>query len=305
MACPIVTDGPRSANGPLMQSSSKHQEVRSMRRSNTHALAIFSAIIALLAGVASAIGVFARGDGSTILATSVRGTTYEVAANGVYAFNAQRVVAEGVGWDIFTLAIAVPALILASVAIWRGWYAGLLFGAGLIGYFVYLYLEYSVTWAFGPLFPLFVLLMALSLLALIWFAAAIARGRPATQIGRGFPRVGWAALSGAMSVVLSLMWTGRILQGLNGGADELLLGETTMTVQALDLGVMVPISLLIIALVWRRSQVGYLAAAAFSVTFVAMSAAIASMLLTDGVVEGAFELPPIAIFGVAAAAGVL
>ena len=36
---------------------------------------------------------------------TVRGGTYDVALNGVYANNAQRLVAEGVGWDVFTLIV--------------------------------------------------------------------------------------------------------------------------------------------------------------------------------------------------------
>jgi len=77
----------------------------------------------LLLGIAAAVaaaawlGVFARGDGTTAPATSIRGESYEYATTGVYAYNAQRVVAEGVGWDVFTLFVVVPSLVVAA---WLG-----------------------------------------------------------------------------------------------------------------------------------------------------------------------------------------
>jgi hypothetical protein len=84
------------------------------------ALAGLAAAVALLAGIAAALGTFARGDGSFATVTSARGEVYDVATTGVYADNALQVVAEGVGWDVFTLVVAVPALLIAAVGVWRG-----------------------------------------------------------------------------------------------------------------------------------------------------------------------------------------
>ena len=41
-------------------------------------------------------------DGALATVTSARGETYDVATTGVYANNAMQLVAEGVGWDVFT-----------------------------------------------------------------------------------------------------------------------------------------------------------------------------------------------------------
>ncbi len=258
---------------------------------------------AIGAGIASAIGVFARGDGSFELVTSVRGETYPMATTGVYASNALRVVAEGIGWDAFTLVIVVPAMLIAALLLARGSYRALIVVGGLFGYFLYMYLEYAVTWAFGPLFPLFILIEATSLIGLGLVAVDVGRAGVAGRIGDGFPRRAWPALLVAMSGLLTLMWLGRIATGLTTGIDGLLLGETTMTVQALDVGLVVPISLAVAWLTWRGSEVGYVISAAYSVTFVAMSAAIASMVVSAALVEGVAEVVPIAIFGLATALG--
>ena len=99
-----------------------------MSRNRRIELVTLSLVVAILAGTAAAVGVFFRGDGSVETVVSPRGERYEMIVSGVYRYNAQRVVAEGIGWDIFTL-----------------------FAVGVLAYLFYQYLMYSVTWAFGPL----------------------------------------------------------------------------------------------------------------------------------------------------------
>jgi hypothetical protein len=255
--------------------------------------------VAILAAIASAAGVFGRGGAEFITVTSPRGDTYDMAITGVYAYSAERVVAEGVGWDVVTLLLAVPLLLVAVPFVARGSYRGRLIAAGLLGYFLYAYLEYSVTWAFGPLFLLFVAACGLSLVGIAWIGWSLVADRDQNPIGEPFPRRPWAALNLAMSSLLTLMWLQRISLAM-GGDTTMLLGETTMTVQALDLGLVVPLSVMGAVLVLQRSQLGYTFAAAFGVTFVMLSIAITGMLVSAAIEEGTPEIVPIAIFGVAA-----
>jgi hypothetical protein len=265
---------------------------------NHRAMAAFAVVVGLMAGLAAALGVFARGDGSFETVTSVRGVTYAMATDGVYAFNAQPIVSEGVGWDVFTLFVAVPTMLIAGALVAGGSFRGRLLASGLLGYFFYQYLEYAMTWAFGPLFPLFVLIFGASLLGLVWFGASVARDGIADRFGEDFPGRPFAVVSVLMAVLLVVMWTGRIAAGLGGDLETAgLHGETTLVVQGLDLGAVVPTALLISALAWHRTAVGYVLASVYVVTSIAMSAAIVAMLLSAGIVEGSFELPPILIFG--------
>ena len=268
-----------------------------MSRLQAYGMAALGAAVAGLAGIASAIGVFARGDGAYQTVTSVRGVTYEMATSGVYAFNARQVVAEGVGWDAFTLFAAVPAMFFASFFVARVSFRGRLAAIGMFGYFFYQYLEYAVTWAFGPLFPLFIGIYAGSLAGIVGLGTSLARDGLTDRFER-FPRRSFALLNVSMALLLTVMWMGRIATALGGDlVGAAFYGETTMVVQALDLGLVIPTALFAAYLVMRRSQAGYALAAAFAVTFIAMSAAIVAMLLSAGVVNGEFALPPIATFG--------
>jgi hypothetical protein len=107
-----------------------------------------------------------------------------------------------------------------------------------------------------------------------------------------------------MAVMLTALWSARIAGALIAAVPALE-GETTMTVQALDLGVMVPMTFVLVALAVRRRPVGLAASAAFVVTYVSMSAAIGSMLISAWITSGVLEAVPIAAFSVAAVAGLV
>ena len=269
--------------------------------------ALLCCVVAIGAGVAAAADVFLRGDGTVVSVTSVRGLPYEVAANGVYAYNAHQVVAEGVGWDLFTLVVIVPALLLTALFVARGSFRSELLATGLLGYTFYMYFEYSVTWAFGPLFLLHVAIAGLSLIGIVWLVSAFAPVAASLEVAPGFPSRAWAALALAMAGLLGLMWAGRIFQALGstGDADSMLAGGTTLTVQAIDLVLVLPMLAISAIAALRRSVVGELVAAVVVVTFVAMAAAIDAMLLSAGVINGEFQWPPIAIFGAASVAGLV
>jgi len=272
------------------------------RRTRHRHLAGLGAFVALLGAAAAGLGVFARGNGSFVTVSSVRGEIYEMATSGVYANNALQVVAEGVGWDVFTLLVAAPAMLVATVVMARGSYRATLVVTGLFGYFAYLHLEYAVTWAFGPLFPAFVVLLAASVIGLIGSGSLLAAAGLVGRFDDRFPRRAWATLSLGMSALLFVMWTGRIVEALRATGAGQLHGHTTMTVQALDLGLVVPIAVVIAVAALRRRGAAEVAASAFVVTFAAMSAAIMAMMISSWIVTGIPAVEPIVIFGFAALA---
>ena len=263
-------------------------------------MAFFCLILAMGAGAASAAGVFLRGDGSMASATSIRGESFQYTTGGIYAFNAERVVAEGVGWDYVTLLFAVPMLLLAVRPVARGSFKGRLFAMGLMSYLFYQYLQYAMYWAFGPLFPAFILLFGGSLAGLVWFSSSFELSTMPSRFSARFPRRAMAIMSAVMSLVLLGMWVPMIAKGMRGDIQGLLFGQTTMVVQALDLGLLVPLMLFTAVAAWRRMPIGFLLSAVFVVKAAAMGLAICAMLLSAWAVQGHLELAPFILFAVAA-----
>jgi hypothetical protein len=265
-------------------------------------MALLSLAVTILVGVAAAVGVFLRGDGAGVELVSPRGETYIMVTDGIYRFNGQRVVAEGVGWDIFTLFIAVPAMLFVLPLVARGSLRGRLFAIGLLAYFFYQYLMYALTWALGPLLLLFIPIYTLSFAAALWMATTISIADLAGQATEHFPRRGMAVLCGFMAFLLLGMWLPMIMAGLRGDFEQgPLFGQTTMVVQVMDLGMIAPLAIFTAVALWRRWPVGILLGTIFVVKAVAMSAAITAMLISAWMVEGSPEVAFLSIFIAAAA----
>lgn len=266
------------------------------------AMAWYLVAVAALVAIVAGVGVFDRGDLATETVTTPRGETYEVVTEGIYAWNAERVVAEGVGWDLATLLLAVPALLSLVRSVARGSLRGRLLATGLLAYLAYQYLMYAVTWAVGPLLLPFVVVFVASVVGIAWFAGTIGLDRLARHVGDGFPRRSMAVFSVLMALLLLGMWLPMVAEVLGGELEGRLNGQTTLVVQALDLGIVVPLAVATAVLVWRRRPLGYLLAATLVVKGVAMATAITAMVLVAGQVEGELQVGFVAIFTVAAVA---
>ena len=260
-------------------------------------IAVLCLVIAVSAGAVSAAGVFLRGDGASAQAMSVRGENYEYATSGIYRFNALRIVTEGIGWDLVTLGIAVPAMIAAAAGIARRSFRGRLIALGLLVYFFYQYLEYAVFWAFGPLFLLYVGIFGASLAGIAWIGSEIDLQKLPSRFLPGFPRRGMAMLSLFLSVVLLLMWIPLVLRAMLGRIDGVLFGSTTLVVQALDLGLIVPLAVFTGVSAWRGKAVGYLLSSVFAVKTITMGSALCAMILNVWYESGKLDLIPLIIFG--------
>ena len=208
------------------------------------------------------------------------------------------------GWDVFTLVVAAPLLLATAPFVARGSLRGTIVAIGAFGYFAYCYLEYAVTWAIGPLFPAFVGGLALSVLGLVVLGGELIGRAGAISVDERYPRRRWASLSLAMSALLVVLWAGRIADALGTAGAPALHGEVTLTVQALDLGLVVPIAILVAVATLRGGSVALLLSTAFAVMFAAMSTAIGSMMVSSWIVTGVPAVEPIVVFGLAAAASI-
>ncbi len=264
-------------------------------------LALHTAGVGLLAGVTAALGVFGRGSGRVASTTSIRGEHFAYVTDGIYAYNPVRVVAEGIGWDVVTLFGVAPALLVVSWFVARGSVRGRLAATGLLGYVAYQYLMYAMFWAVGPLFPAFVLLYPLAIWGIVRLVAATDLDELAARLGPGFPRRATAWFSLALALLLVLMWVPRIGLALSGDvAGAGLLGTPTLVVQALDLGIVVPLALAAAWTLWRGHRSAPVLAGLLMVKAVAMAIAIMAMLVSAWQVEGTLEVVPFTIFALAA-----
>jgi hypothetical protein len=260
-------------------------------------------LTAILAAVASAAGILLRGDLETRLFTTLRGDAVEYLTDGAYRFNGINMASEGIGWDLVTLLVIVPALALTLPSLLRGTLRSTLLAAGFLVYFLYQYAEYAVGLAYGPLFPVYVGIIALSVSGLALLLSRVDLSTLPERFGPHFPRRAMVAFGLYMAILLGGMWVPLIAGTLTETSVPQLSGGTTLVVQAFDLGFLVPLGLFTAVTVYRRLPVGYLLSAVVIVKGASIALGIVAMLVVEWLTTGEPQLPPIIIFGLTTVAG--
>lgn len=264
------------------------------------------AATSLLAAAASAAGVFLRGDLATSPFTTVRGDVVEVLAGGVYRFNGKSIAAEGVGWDLVTVFLVVPALLLTLPALRGGSLRARLFATGVLAYFAYQYFEYAMALAYGPLFLLYVGIGALAVTGIALLLAGLDADELRGRMTDRFPHRPMIGFGIFMAVLLAGMWLPLIASTFDAASVPQLNGGTTLVVQAFDLGLLVPLGLFTAVTVHRGLVAGYVLSAVVVVKGMALGAGIASMLIVEWSATGVAQIPPILVFlAIAAVSAIL
>ena len=276
-----------------------------MDRSIVRFVVLLGSIAAVLAGIASAAGVLLRGDLATTEFSTVRGEVVEMVTDGIYRFNAEGIVAEGIGWDIVTLFVVVPATLVTLYLVWRGSARAVLVAAGLLAYLCYQSAQYAVLWALGPLYPVYVLTLALSVSALGLLVYGLDLGRLRVRSGQAFPRRSIVGYSLAVVVILAGLWLPVIVGTWGAVTVDQLEGAATLVVPAFDLGLLVPLAIFAAVTVYRSLPVGYLLGSIVLVKGATMGLAIAAMLAVEAVITEELALPPLLVFLVMAGVSVV
>lgn len=235
-----------------------------------------SAIIAILATVASAGGLF---------------------IDDLYRDNAWSR-SQFYGNDIVTLVVAVPVLTAALLLAGRGSQRAQLVWLGMMHYMLYNYAFYLFGAAFNWFFLIYAALFALSILGLI-FALPNMNANEISQKFQASTPVKWisgymffvAVCLGGLWIALSLgfVFTGQVPQVITDS------GHVTSVVFAVDLPLLVPYFVLAAIWLWQRQPWGFVLGTIINVSGAAYTLALAAMGITadKAVVAGATMLIPL------------
>jgi hypothetical protein len=255
-----------------------------------------SGLIAVLALIAAGAGVLTavlwQPAGSPYDFTTLRGETVPIQGGGLYRYDSVSVAAQGIAQDTVTLVLGIPLLIVALVLAARGSLRGKVLLTGTLGYFLYTYTTIAMTAAYNELFLVYVALFSLSLFAFVLSVLALDVGTLATHITARFPRRTIAGFALFLGVMMALLWLGRIGPALLAGTPPVgLESYTTLVIQVMDLGIIVPVALLTGVLLLRRVPLGYVLAVVVQVFGFSMGAAVSAMVL--GMVLAGVAVSPV------------
>jgi hypothetical protein len=183
------------------------------------------------------------------------------------------------GQDLVTLLIGIPILLLSLYLVSKDSLRGNLIWMGTIFYFLYSYASMSFAASYNQLFLIYVALFSLSLYTLIYGLLSLDAKTIKKSISPGITiKLAGVFLitSGAM---LALMWLKMIIESLLTGTPPAAMETyTTMVIQAMDIGVIFPGTLISGALILKGKEWGYALVSILLIKASLLGTAILSMI---------------------------
>lgn len=239
-------------------------------------------IILILATLVSIIGLFSNGGRGSFEYISINGEIVEIYGKGIYKNDSVSVVAQGKAADLVTLFLAIPLLTIATIFTLKGSLKGRLLLTGTLGYFLYTYMSYSFLWNYNPLFIVYVILMSTSMFAFILSLMSFDLDKIPSLFKDRLPIRFLAGFQFFIAIMLGLLWLGKIIPSITSGAIPIGLEHyTTLVIQAMDLGFIVPMALISGVLLLKRKAFGYLFTSIIIIKAITMLTSITAMMINS------------------------
>lgn len=259
-------------------------------------ISLLSVMIAVLSLIAAVRGVL-PGQGYGYEFKSLHGQLVSIYARGLYQNDSVSVAMQGIGQDIVTIILGVPLLIISLYLARKGLIKGKLLLTGVLGYFLYTYASYSFLSMYNSFFLIYVALMSMSFFAFTLSMISFDMKRLPSNFSDKLPVRAIGGLLIFIACVLGLMWLKIILTPLISGTVPVQLEHyTTLTIQALDLGFVIPAAILSGVLLIKREAFGYLLATVMTIKETTLLAAITAMIITQAVAGLQVGTTTIAVF---------
>lgn len=255
-------------------------------------------LVATLAGLWPA-------EGKPYPLTTFRGEEVTINARGLYYWDTVSSAAQMQANDLVALVLGLPLLAISFLLALRGSLRGRLLLAGTLGFILYTYITMMVGAHYNALFLIYVALFSMSLFAFVLVMMTFDLDSLPTHFSEKLPRSWIAGLLFFAAAFLSLAWLGRIAATFATTAIPMLDNTTSMFIQAMDLGLIVPVCLLGGVLLLRRQPWGYLLASVGLTKFLTLGVAVSLMGLNMARVGVPVSVVELVIFPGMALAGVV
>jgi len=240
---------------------------------------VLCCLIAVLALVAAGSALLWQG-GPNVNFTTERGQVVPLQGGGLYRYDSVSTATQGLSQDLVTLFIGIPLLLVSTGLFARGSLRGKVLLIGTLGYFLYTYTSICMLTAYNELFLVYVVLFSVCLFAFVMSLLTISVTELPAHFSDKFPRKTIAGFSIFLGAMLAVMWLGRIVPPLFNGTPPVGLDNaTTLVIQVLDLGIVVPTAVLAGVLLLRRAAYGYLLSAVVLGLGITMGLATSAMVV--------------------------
>ncbi len=273
---------------------------------------ILIGFIVILSGFASLSGIFSTGGPGSFEYESIRGETVQIYGEGLYRHMSADVAPQGIAQDYITFFLGIPLLLLSLFYTRKRSLKGRFILAGTLGYFLVTYLFYLVMAMYSELFLIYTALLGTTFFAFILTLFSFEVNRLPTVFNESTPVKTAGSFLILNAIMIALLWLGIVVPPIIDGTIIPTETEhyTTLIVQGLDLGLLLPLAVVSGILFIQKKPMGFLATPIYlvflSILMLALVAKIIAMgLLGQNIIPVVFIIPAIALTSITFAALVL
>lgn len=267
-----------------------------MRQKNI--ITILVIIIVCLSGITTSFGIFSHNGPGNYNYESIRGDDVKIYGLGIYRHMSADVAIQGIAQDYISLFVGIPLLLISLYGFRKGSLRSQFILAGTLGYFFVTFLFYTAMAMYNQLFLLYVTLLSLSFFALLTCLLRFDISTLTNNFSFKTPNKFVGGFLIANSILIAFLWLSIIVPPLVNGSlyPSALEHYTTLIVQGMDLGLLLPLAFISGLLFIKMKPVGYLAGTTYiiflSILMTALTAKIVAMALNDvNVVPAIFIIP--------------
>jgi hypothetical protein len=269
-------------------------------------------LIALVAIIATTLGIFSTEGPGNYLYTSIRGKAVTIYGKGLYKDMSAEVAPQGIAQDYITLFIGVPLLLISLFAARRGSVKGLFLLSGTLGYFFVTYLFYMVMGMYNMMFLGYVFLAGVSFYSFVMTLFYFDKKQLPLLFSPATPVRPTGSFLIFNAIAIALLWLSITVTPLLDGSiiPNQVEHYTTLIVQGLDLAILLPAAIIVAVLFIRKRPLGYLLCPVYfiflSLLMTALTAKIVAMaMLGYNVIPVIFIIPVFNILSIICTAAIL
>lgn len=228
---------------------------------------------------------------------AITGESILIYGNGIYANDSVSIVAQGLASDFITLIVAVPLTLIALHSSKKNSFKGDLVLTGMLGYFLYTYMSYTFLWNYNALFIVYVIIMSLSFFAFLIMMTSFDLKSIKSYFVDPFKAKGIIGFQWFVAIMVGLLWLSKIAPTwFNSVSPAGLEHYTSLVIQAMDLGFVVPTAIISAILLSQRKPLGFLLSSVVLIKGIALLSSITAMVLSMMLAGVTTSIIEIAIF---------
>ena len=262
---------------------------------------IISLIVAIVvfSSVATTTGIFTNEGPGRFNYETIRGNTVEIYGKGLYKHMTADVAIQGIAQDYITLFAGIPALVISLIFALKGSYKARIVLTGVTGYFFVTYLFYTTMGMYNEMFIPYLILLCLTFFTLAQLLLSFDIKALPDMYSNKAPLRFTAGFLIFNAIAIAFLWLGVIVPPIVDGTlyPNELNHYTTLIVQGLDLGLLLPIAVVSGVMLLKKRPLGYLLVPVYTVFLSFLMAALMAKIIAMGI-NGVNIIPSVFIIPV-------